>query len=40
MTKKAALRGFATGCRGPMSAPGKEVVPPLPTPTIVPTGGD
>jgi hypothetical protein len=40
MTKKAALRCFVTGCRGPASAPGKEGVSPLPAPTIVPTEGN
>jgi hypothetical protein len=40
MTRKAALRGLVTGCRGPTSAPGKEAVSPLPAPTIVPPEGD
>jgi hypothetical protein len=39
MTKKAALRGFVTGCRGSTSGPGKEGVSPLSAPTILTTGG-
>jgi len=40
MTKKAALRGFVAGCRGPASVPGKEEVSPLPAATTLTTGGD